>query len=438
MDSCSYFTDFKDVNFNYLGDKADMAVIKPFKALRPAKQSADKVASVPYDVVSTEEAKEIAEGNPLSFLRVTRSELELDINTDPYSPEVYTKAKENLDKLIKSAPLQVDDKEHIYIYRLIMNGRPQVGIAATFSVDDYDNNVILKHEKTRKVKEDDRTNHIVTTGAQTGAVFLTYKGVVLINRIVDYTIKNIEPLYDFTSPDGITHTVWMLPDENNRSIINEMAKVKNLYIADGHHRAASASRARAVKKDSNPNHTGKEDYNFFLAVLFPAEQLKILPYNRVVFDLNEKSKDEFLSEVGEKFILDKSNIKEPQQINSYGMYLDGEWYMLLARDSITASNSLSKSVAETLDVSILQDFLLNPILGIDDPRTNKKIDFIGGIRETKELEKLVNSGKAKVAFSLYPVSINDLIKISDAGEIMPPKSTWFEPKLRDGLLVHLI
>jgi uncharacterized protein (DUF1015 family) len=438
MDSCSYFTDFKDVNINFLGDEADMAVIKPFKALRPTKQSADKVASVPYDVVSTEEAKEIAEGNPLSFLRVTRSELELDINTDPYSPEVYGKAKENLDKLIKSAPLQVDDKEHLYIYRLIMNGRPQVGIAATFSVDDYDNNVILKHEKTRKVKEDDRTNHIVTTGAQTGAVFLTYKGVNSINQIVDETIKKVEPLYDFTSSDGIQHTVWMLQDERSRVVINEMAKVKNLYIADGHHRAASASRARAVKKDANPKHSGKEDYNFFLAVLFPAEQLKILPYNRVVFDLNGKSKEEFLDEVSEKFVVDKSKIKEPQQSNTYGMFLDGEWYMLLARDSITASSSLSKSVADTLDVSILQDFLLNPILGIDDPRTNKRIDFIGGIRGTNELEKLVNSGKAKVAFSLYPVSINDLIKISDAGEIMPPKSTWFEPKLRDGLLVHLI
>lgn len=415
-----------------------MAVIKPFKALHPAKQSADKVASVPYDVVNTEEAKELAEGNPLNFLRVTRSELELNNNTDPYSPEVYNKAKENLDRLVNAAPLLTDDNEHFYIYRLIMDGRPQVGIAATFSVDDYDNNIILKHEKTRKIKEDDRTNHIVTTGAQTGAVFLTYKGVNNINEIVDVIIKKVEPLYDFTSPDGIKHTIWVIPDENNRTIINEMAKVKNLYIADGHHRAASASRAREVKKGSNPKHTGKEEYNFFLAVLFPAEQLKILPYNRVVLDLNGKSKEEFLNEVNEKFIVEKSQIKEPQQKNTYGMYLDGEWYMLLARDSITASSSLSKSVAETLDVSILQDFLLNPILGIDDPRTNKRIDFIGGIRGTQELEKLVNEGKAEVAFSLFPVSINDLIKISDAGEIMPPKSTWFEPKLRDGLLVHLI
>ena len=415
-----------------------MAVIKPFKALRPSKQSAEKVASVPYDVVNTEEAKELAEGYPLNFLRVTRSELELNNNTDPYSPEVYSKAKENLDRLVKAAPLLTDDKEHFYIYRLIMDGRPQVGIAATFSVDDYDNNVILKHEKTRKVKEDDRTNHIVTTGAQTGAVFLTYKGVKNINEIIDVIIKKVEPLYDFTSPDGIKHTVWMIPDENNRTIINEMAKVKNLYIADGHHRAASASRARAVKKASNHEHTGNEEYNFFLAVLFPAEQLKILPYNRVVLDLNGKGKEEFLNEINEKFIVEKSQIKEPQQKNTYGMYLVGQWYMLLARDSITASSSLSETVAGTLDVSILQDFLLNPILGIDDPRTNKRIDFIGGIRGTKELEKLVNNGKAKVAFSLYPVSINELIKISDAGEIMPPKSTWFEPKLRDGLLVHLI
>lgn len=415
-----------------------MAVIKAFKALRPTKDSADKVASVPYDVVNTEEAKQLAEENPLSFLRVTRSEIELKENIDPYSLEVYKKAKENLQRLISQAPLKVDESEHFYLYRLEMEGRAQIGIAAAFSVDDYDNNVILKHEKTRKVKEDDRTNHIVTTGAQTGPVFLTYKPVKAVDKIVEETIKNEKPLYDFTSSDGIKHTIWSVPEKNSKSIVDEIAKVKNLYIADGHHRAASASRARKVKQESNPNHSGKEEYNYFLAVLFPADQLKILSYNRVVLDLNGKSKEEFLNEVSEKFQIEKTNTAQPDKQKTFGMYLDGEWYVLKPRDLILASNSLSKSVAETLDVSILQDFLLNPILDIDDPRTNKRIDFVGGIRGTKELEKLVNTGKATVAFSLYPVSVDDLMNISDAGEIMPPKSTWFEPKLRDGLLVHLI
>jgi uncharacterized protein (DUF1015 family) len=269
-------------------------------------------------------------------------------------------------------------------------------------------------------------------------VFLTYSPVKEIDIIVDRTIKSLESLYDFTSDDGIRHTIWTLPDNYIEQIISEVAKVKNLYIADGHHRAASASRARKIKQSSNSAHTGNEEYNFFLAVLFPANQLRILPYNRIVTDLNKRSKEEFLNEISEKFIVERAIYPQPTENNNFGMYLDGEWYMLKARDSVLASNALSKSVAETLDVSILQYFLLNPILGIDDPRTNKRIDFVGGIRGTKELEKLVDSGKAAVAFSLYPVSVDNLMNISNGGEIMPPKSTWFEPKLRDGLLVHLI
>ena len=415
-----------------------MAIIKPFNALRPLPQTAPMVSSVPYDVVNREESKELAEGNPLSFLRITRSEIEFDNSVSPYSPEIYKKAKQNLERLKKAAPLKMDEKPHFYLYRLIMNNRPQVGICATFSVDDYDNNVILKHEKTRKEKEDDRTNHIVSTEAQTGVVFLTYRGVANINVIIESTMHNVAPEYDFTSIDGIRHTVWILPDEYNDEIIDEMEKVKHLYIADGHHRAASASRARKVMKDLNHYHKGDEEYNYFIAVLFPAEQLKILPYNRVVLDLNGLSKEAFLQKISENFTVEKNDIKEPEERRTFGMYLDNEWYLLGVRDSILASCSLAKSVADTLDVSILQDFLLNPILGIDDPRTNKRIDFVGGIRGTKELVKLVKSGKAAVAFSLYPVSVNDLMNISDAGEIMPPKSTWFEPKLRDGLLVHLI
>ena len=406
LDSCLDFVDFCNDYLILPGENFLMAVIKPFKALKPTKEAAIKVASVPYDVVNTEEAKQTAEGNPLSFLRVTRSEIELDSNVDPYSPEVYRKAKENLQRLISQAPLEIDKSEHFYLYRLEMNGRAQTGIAATFSIDDYDNNVILKHEKTRKVKEDDRTNHIVTTGAQTGPVFLTYKPVKAVDQIVDETMKNNRELYDFTSADGIKHTIWTLPDDFNQSIIDEISKVKNLYIADGHHRAASASRARKAKQEANPKHTGKEEYNYFLAVLFPADQLKILPYNRIVLDLDGKPKDEFRDEVNERFQIEKAKIQQPDKQKTFGMYLDGSWYILKPRDSILASNSLSKSVADTLDVSILQDFLLNPVLGIDDPRTNKRIDFVGGIRGTKELERLVNSGKAAVASTLLLISFS--------------------------------
>jgi uncharacterized protein (DUF1015 family) len=415
-----------------------MATIKPFKALRPTKEIAPTVASVPYDVVNREEAKALAGANKLSFLHVTRSEIDLPDDVSPYAKDVYIKAKENLDELRKSAPLIVDDKPHFYLYRLIMDGRSQVGLAATFAVDDYDNDIILKHEKTRKVKEDDRTNHIVTTETQTGIVFLTYRGTDIINKIVEGTISEQAPEYDFTAPDGIQHTVWILLDEHNKTFVDEFKKIDQIYVADGHHRAKSASRAREEKRKTNPNHNGSEEYNYFIAVVFPADQLKILPYNRVVFDLNRFSKEEFLEEVNEKFKIEKTSEKEPKEKNNFCMYLDKQWYHLEARDSVLASLSLTKSVGEKLDVSILQNFLLHPALDIEDPRTSDRIDFIGGIRGTKELEKLVDSGKAAVAFSLYPVSVQDLMNISDAGEIMPPKSTWFEPKLRDGLLTHLI
>jgi uncharacterized protein (DUF1015 family) len=415
-----------------------MAVIRPFKALRPTKEKSQLVASVPYDVVNREEAKQFAEGNPLSYLHITRSEIDLPDVKDVYSKEVYRKAKENLNQIIEQAPLNVDVKPHFYLYRLIMDGRAQTGICATFSVEDYDNDVILKHEKTRKVKEDDRTNHIVTTEAQTGVVFLTYRGVKTVNEIVDKTMKDVTPEYDFTAPDGIQHTVWLMPNEYYEAIENEFAKIHKLYIADGHHRAKSASRAKEEKMKVNPHHSGSEEYNYFIAVLFPEDQLKILPYNRVVFDLKGLSKADFMDSIADKFTITPTMDKEPKTKNTFCMYIDKEWFVLKPRDSVFASLSLEKSVGEKLDVSILQNFLLNPVLGIDDPRTNTRIDFIGGIRGTKELEKLIDSGKAAVAFSLYPVGLDDLMNISDAGEIMPPKSTWFEPKLRDGLLTHLI
>jgi uncharacterized protein (DUF1015 family) len=368
---------------------------------------------------------------------VGRSEIELDEKINPYSKEVYQKAKENLEKLKKEVPLVIEEKPHFYLYRLIMDGRAQTGITAVFSVDDYDSNVILKHEKTRKEKEDDRTNHIITTEAQTGPVFLTYRGIKKVNDLADEIIKS-KPLYDFKAVDNIQHTIWLVPGEYNQTITNEIAGVKNLYIADGHHRAASASRARKVKQDQNPQHKGDEEYNYFIGVLFPAEQLKILPYNRVVFSFNGLTKEQFLNKLKENFNIEKSKIKEPVEKLSFGVYIAGEWYLIKAKDSVIKSSSLSKSVSGTLDVSILQDYILNPLFGIEDIRTSKNIDFIGGIRGTKELERIVDSGKAAAAFSLYPVSVNDLMKISDAGEIMPQKSTWFEPKLRDGLLIHLI
>ncbi len=333
-----------------------MAIIKPFNALRPSKESAQFVASVPYDVVNKEEACVAAEGNNLSFLRVTRSEVELDKDINPYSPEVYKKAKENLQRLKKEAPLQVEEKPYFYLYKLIMNGKEQTGIAATFSVDDYDNNIILKHENTRKEKEDDRTNHIIATEAQTGAVFLTYRGMEKINKLVEETTNKTVPVYDFTTSDGIKHTVWILPDEYNQVIIDEFKKIDKLYIADGHHRAASASRARKIKAENNSSHKGDEEYNFFIAVIFPAEQVKILPYNRIVFDLNGLNEEEFLGAVNEKFEVQNSSSKEPEQRKSFGMYLNKEWYSLKARDSVTASLSLSDSVGSGLDVSILAGF----------------------------------------------------------------------------------
>jgi len=410
-----------------------MAIIRPFRALRPNEKVAHLVASVPYDVVSREEAAELAKGNPLSFLRVTRSEIELPNVEDVYSNEVYQKAKENLERLKSEAPLVIDENPHIYIYKLVMGNHSQVGLAATFSVEDYDKDIIKKHEKTRKVKEDDRTNHILITEAQTGPVFLTYRAVEAVDKIVNNVMTKSNPIYDFTAVDGIKHTIWILPDDYLNDIINEIAKVDYLYIADGHHRAASASRVQKIKKEQNPNHKGDEEYNYFLAVLFPSNQLKILPYNRVVHKLNMK-KEEFLKRVEENFLIEKANTTAPDKPKTFCMYLDKNWYTLKPNENVKAG----KTVSDNLDVSILQNYLLHPVLGINDPRTDTNIDFIGGIRGTDELVRLVDSGKAEVAFSMYPVTLDDLMKISDAGEIMPPKSTWFEPKLRDGLLVHLI
>jgi uncharacterized protein (DUF1015 family) len=412
-----------------------MAVIRPFNALRPAKEVAQNVASVPYDVVNRAEAAAMAKDFPYSYLRITRSEIEFPDSTNPYSPEVYQKAKENINKIKKEAPLVTEAEPRFYIYKLVMGAQEQTGIAATFSVEDYNNNVIMKHEKTRKEKEDDRTAHICSTGAQTGPVFLAYRGVNSIDSIVESVKINEQPEYDFTAPDGIRHTIWLVPVKYNETIIAEFARIDKLYIADGHHRAASAVRTQKVKAAENKNHNGTEEYNYFLAVIFPAEQLKILPYNRVVFDLNGLSKEELFENIKKNFSVTETSAKEPSSKRSVTMYIDGKWYLLSAKAGIPEG---AVSVGEKLDVSILQNYLLHPVLGIDDPRVSKRIDFIGGIRGTAELETLVDSGKAAVAFSMCPVTLDDLMNISDAGEVMPPKSTWFEPKLRDGLVVHLI
>lgn len=408
-----------------------MADIRPFKALRPLAERAAQVASVPYDVVNTEEARALAADNPLSFLHVSRPEIDLPEGTDIYSDQIYRKALESFDKLIKECPLLDEEVPSIYLYRLIMGEHEQVGLVAACSIDEYDQDLIRKHERTRRDKEDDRTRHMLVLKAQTGPVFLTYRASSEIDSMVMETmIPNA--LFDFTAEDGIQHTVWRVPDPVR--FVQAFREIPALYIADGHHRAASAARARAELKEQSFGHTGDEDYNFFLAVMFPDDQLQILPYNRAVRDLNGLSSAEFLDSIRKNFEAIENGNPEPTGRGEWGMYLEGHWYTL----KLPAGASPPQGIVASLDVSILQDRLLDPILGIKDVRTDKRIDFIGGMRGTKELERLVNDGRAAVAFSLFPTTIEDLLRVSDAGEIMPPKSTWFEPKLRDGLLIHKI
>lgn len=408
-----------------------MAVIHPFRALRPPAERISQVASPPYDVVNTEEARALAEGNPFSFLHVSRPEIDLPVGTDLYSDAVYGKAADNFERLTRECPLVLEETPSLYLYRLIMGEHEQVGLAACCSVDEYDRDLIRKHERTRRDKEDDRTRHIQTLRAQTGPVFLTYQSGRDIDTMVMETTLS-DALYDFTAPDGVQHTVWRAPDPVR--FVEAFREVPFLYIADGHHRAASASRARAEMRDRSFGHTGDEEYNFFLAVIFPDDQLQILPYNRIVRDLNNLSPEEFFAVVGEKFNFTRDAQPSPQAPGQWSMYLGGRWHGLSLKESVLAATD----AVSALDVSRLQDYLLDPILGIKDVRTDKRIDFVGGIRGTAELEKLVDEGRAAVAFSLYPTTVDDLIKVSDAGEIMPPKSTWFEPKLRDGILIHCI
>lgn len=394
-----------------------MATLNPFRAVRPRPDAAGRIAAVPYDVVNAEEARELAADEPLSFLHVSRAEIDLPPGTDPYSEPVYGRAAQNYDSLKKSSLVQ-EDVPTLYLYRLTLGRHVQTGIGAAFSLDEYDRDIIKKHERTRRDKEDDRTKHMLALGAQTGPVFLTYRASGEVNRIVASETE-AAPLFDFEANDRVRHTLWRVSTVGRDGLVAAFQKIPSLYIADGHHRAASAARARQGDRGST-----------MLGVAFPHDQVQILSYNRTVKDLGALSPDAFVAAVRERFSVD-SGPATPARRGDIAMYFGGAWHTLRPRVAPDAADPIG-----SLDVSVLQDQLLNPILKIGDIRTDKRIDFIGGARGTSELEKLVASGKAAVAFSLFPVSVADLMKVSDAGDIMPPKSTWFEPKLRDGLLIN--
>ena len=414
-----------------------MAIVKAFKGIRPIKELASKIAALPYDVMNSDEAREMVVGNPHSFLHVDRPEIDLDKSIDIHDPKVYEKARENLDRMITDGEYTQDEQPCLYIYRQIMNGRSQTGIVFCASIDDYMNNIIKKHEFTRPDKEEDRIKHVDYCDANTGPIFLTYKEDQIASEIIDAWIENEskrKPVYNFVAEDGISHIVWVIDNDVIISeIIDLFKEVDYLYIADGHHRAASAVKVGLNRRELNPAFTGKEEYNFFLSVLFPDEQLMIMPYNRVVKDLNGNSKVIFLEKVSESFTIEKKEEGvSPSQKATFGMYLDHEWYLLTACEEI-----ISDDPVKGLDVAILQDNLLAPILGIIDPKTDKRIDFVGGIRGLEELERRAEDDM-KIAFSMYPTSIGELFAVADAGKLMPPKSTWFEPKLRSGIFIHRI
>jgi len=411
-----------------------MADFKPFKAFRPKPELALEVAAKPYDVLNSEEARIEVQGHPLSFLHIGKPEVDLPLGQDLHEEIVYLKAKENLDKLIKDNVLAEDPAPYFYLYAQTMDGRVQYGFVGAASVDDYWNDVIKKHEKTRKDKEEDRCNHVRYTNSHSGPIFLTFHDNAELQSEID-TISAQEPNTDLVSADGIRHTVWVIDNPETISKIEKLFKdMANLYVADGHHRSAAASIVGRERQQTNPNHKGDEDYNYFLAVAFPASHLKIFDYNRVVKDLNGNTIEEFFNKLALNFELSEMTERiHPPAKGSFGLYIDKKWYLMKAKSHLMIDDPV-----EGLDVSILQNYVLDSILGIDDPRTSKRIDFVGGIRGLDELEKRVNSGEMTLAFSMFPTSIEELINIADAGKIMPPKSTWFEPKLRDGLFVHFM
>ncbi len=414
-----------------------MAVVKPFRGLRPNPSVADKVAALPYDVMNREEAKKMAEGNPHSFLHVSRSEIDLADSVDPYSTEVYEKAAANLKKMAAEGIMIQDQAPRYYIYKQIMDGRAQTGLVACSSIDEYMNDIVKKHEFTRPEKEVDRINNFDYCNANTEPVFFTYRAKKEISDITNNWIQNHPPVYDFTSEDGISHIMWVMDDTGLIQELENLFKgVDYLYIADGHHRTASAVKVGLKRREENPNFTGDEDFNFVMTVIFPDEELMIMDYNRVVKDLNGNSEVEFLKKASEAFEIeayDGEGQYKPTERHTFGMYMDGKWYKLTAKSHVIDESD----IVERLDVSILQKNLLHPILGIENPRTDKRIDFVGGIRGLKELERRTQVDM-KVAFALYPPSMDELFAIADIGEVMPPKSTWFEPKLRSGLFVHLL
>lgn len=411
-----------------------MAEIRPFRCIRPSKEAASAVAALPYDVYDRKEAKEIVKKNPLSFLAVDRAETQFEDGKNPYAPEVYEQAARTLKRWQQEGILTEDESPFYYLYGLVMEGRAQTGIVACASVDDYSSGVIARHENTREEKEQDRIRHVDVTNAHTGPIFLAYRSQEELNSLVALEKKKT-PLYDFISEDGICHRVWKIEDPQKAEEIHRIfSGIPRVYIADGHHRAASAVKVAAMRREANPSWTGNEEFNYFLSVLFPDDQLMIMPYNRVVQDLNGLSREEFLKKTERYFVVTERGRKafSPEQKGQVGMYLDGSWYQLDARPEICTDDPV-----KGLDVSILQDRILGPLLGIGDPRTDSRIRFVGGIRGLSELERLVDSGAA-VAFSMYPTSIRELFEVADAGLLMPPKSTWFEPKLRSGLFIHAI
>jgi uncharacterized protein (DUF1015 family) len=412
-----------------------MVRIHPFAAIRPRPDVAHQVASVPYDVVNTQEARELAQGNPLSFLHIGRSEIDLPEGTNPHSDEVYDRAARNFRKLQDDGVMVHEQIPCIYLYRLqttlLGKAVSQTGLACCCHIDDYNSGIIKKHEKTRKDKEDDRTRHVLELNANAGPIFLLYKTDAALAALIEKAVQ-AGPLYDFTAPDGVRHTVWRV--EDSAPYLRAFAAIPAVYVADGHHRSAAAARAGAELRAKNPNHKGDEEYNWFLTVLFPSDQLSILPYNRVVKDLNNLTAAQFLDRVRKAATVAETAKPEPESTGSFGMYVDRKWYRVtLPESAIDRSDPVN-----SLDYILLYEQILRPILGIGDVRTDPRIDFVGGIRGTRELEKRVNSGECAVAFAMHAATINQLIAVADAGEIMPPKSTWFEPKLRSGLLVHAL
>ncbi|MBV4447797.1 DUF1015 family protein [Clostridium tyrobutyricum] len=412
-----------------------MAVLRAFKAIRPRIDLADKVAALPYDVMNSDEAREEVKGNKYSFLHVDKAEIDLDKNIDQYDVKVYEKAKENLQRMISENILIQDKKPYLYIYRLTMNGKSQTGIVGCTSIDDYINDVIKKHEHTRADKEADRINHVDYCDANTGPIFMTYKYNDSINNIIKNWVEK-KPIYNFKAEDNVIHTVWIIDSEDTISrICNIFKQVDNLYIADGHHRAASAVKVGIKRRREKENYSVDEEFNFFLSVIFPDCDLRIIDYNRIVKDLNGLTVQEYTERVNQHFkitLCENDEAYKPSSKHTYGMYLDGKWYKL----NSNCDDYKLEDVVSNLDVSILQNNLLDPVLGIKDPRNDSRIDFVGGIRGLEELEKNVDNGGYKVAFSMYPVTLNELMKIADEGKVMPPKSTWFEPKLRSGLFIH--